>query len=539
MLTQEQTACVETTSPAACVVAGAGAGKTTVIVNRVKELVSRGSPPQSIIVVTFSKRAADEIKTRLAEEDPKLSGCLVGTFHAIAYELMPHKPVVLSESASKQALERCFTATGTSPKLMKLVDHYRIGMALGNPQGVMPAADMYLSQLAISGESDYLGLLTWMLDHTACMWVSDILVDEAQDNEPLQWEIVRRFQAQGADLFCVMDPRQQIYGWRNADYKPAYELTVSSYPLPKTFRLTKDVTELANMVAADVHPEMAPLETDSLNEGLLVTSRSISEIVSLLNGELFTENEIVVLCRTNATVARASEELRSAGYKVSEQPDRTLQLEPLLRWLNNPSSESTEMNSLSDEILSPPVLSLTAGDAPSVVQLKVELWLTGTDGTVGDILSRIIFFDGKHDEEVFWWNNYFSDKSIPEALSRAALLRDPEPEVASGIRVMTVHQAKGLEFPAVIAADERFDSDTDEAKRLAYVEITRAMQRLVIMDTGNYPCYLARMARKLIFNSRILLHEAKSACTLTTTQEEPDGTDCRQENPEYAGCIIA
>lgn len=534
MLTQQQSTASETESPSVCVVAGAGAGKTTVIVERVKNLVTSGSPPQSIIVVTFSKRAADEIKERLVAADPGLDHCLVGTFHAIAYELMPHKPTVLSEQASRQALERCFTATGTSSKLMKLVDHYRIGMALGNPQGVMPAVDMYLSQLAISGESDYLGLLTWMLDHTNHMWVSNILVDESQDNEPLQWEIVRRFHAQGANLFCVMDPRQQIYGWRNADYKPAFDLTDTTLNLSQTFRLTRDVTALANAVADEVHPELPPLETDSQNDGLLVTSRSISECVSLLYGELFTENEIVVLCRTNATVALATEELKSAGYRIARQSVKELQLEPILRWLNNPASEPTDMRHLRDEILAPEILTLESSDPPEVRSLKASMWLDGTDGTVVDILSKIIFFDGRFDEEVFWWNNYFGDKTITEALSRAALLRDPEPEVASGIRVMTIHQSKGLEFPAVVVAPEKFDSDTDEAKRLAYVQVTRAMHRLVIMDTGNFPCYLARTARKLLYQSRILLHANESACTLMPTEKEHDGTDRRQENPVNA-----
>lgn len=534
-LTQEQIAAVRSDTPASCVIAGAGAGKTAVIVERVRHLVENGAPPQSIAVVTFTRKAAEEIIGRLKAADERLGDCIVGTFHSVAYDLMPHKPTVLSEEESAKMLAECCHSLGADKKVAKMSYQYRIMQAIGEPQKELPAVDLYLSRMSVDGQLDYLGLLIWLMENTGKVWLSNIIVDEAQDNEPLQWEILRRFVAQGADFFCVMDPRQMIYGWRGADYSMVSSIAPAEYLLTKSFRNPRDVIKLANAIASDVHPELPPLEAHSENDGLMLTAKEIGWVIEQLAMELFMPEDIAVLCRTNETVSRMKEQLTAAGYPVAESTTKTKRLEPLIRYLANPGASNPGVDDLRVDIMEPSVLSEN-DDADMVRDLKLSIWLGRTDGTIRDILSQIIFLDDELNEEVSWWNNYFGSRSIKETSSRMALFTR-ETEATSGIRVMTTHQAKGLEFPAVVIAPERFIRDSDEERRLAYVQVTRPTQRLVVMDHGNTPGYLQRLTRKIILGS---LHQDTLAYTLAAPNGDgSDGIDNRQEDssglaPAYA-----
>jgi superfamily I DNA/RNA helicase len=531
VLTPEQHAAATTNHHSICVMSGAGTGKTKTIVARVCYLVENGLPPQSIALITFSKRAAQELKDRLIQEDEQLANCLVGTFHAVAYELMQTKPSVLDPEVSQRMLEDCYKATGSklsSAKLTAESEAYRIGLALNTVKpGTNTAVDMYLSRLAVNGEADYLSLLTWLVNNTDRVWLSSIMVDEAQDNEPLQWEIIKRFVNQGADLCVVMDPRQMIYGWRGADHQTGLDITEEMFALTRSFRTPRDVTALANLIAQDIDQTLPLLQTCKRDDGITVTSRSALEAVEMLKRDGYGDDDIVVLCRTNRTCELIRDELKRGGHCVAETILKERRLAPLLQYLANPEVVPFGLTDIKSEIISPAFLSASWDEAPPVVALRVENWLNKIGRATCDVLRDITFLDSDLDNEISLWNNTLGSNDLREALSRRLLFVE-EAEVTSGLRVMTIHQSKGLEFPAVIAAAERFASQSPEELRLAYVQVTRAIDRLVILDNANAPGYLQKLARKFLVAD---LLSPKSVCTLNDNGDT-DGIGDRQTDSE-------
>jgi len=290
-----------------------------------------------------------------------------------------------------------------------------------------------------------------------------------------------------------------IYGWRGADHGPIVQLADETFHLTQSFRVPQDVAQLANSIADDALPGMPPLVTGNTINGLEVSGKSVSETVQSLLDELFTPLDIAVLCRTNYSVRAASDELQSARIPVSEQRELKLELKPLMQYLANPraATRTAKVNAIRAKILSHDFLSLASVEPDSLNEMRIQHWLSA-NMTVRDIFADIIFSDESFEEEIVWWNNYFGGRYLQESLDRLALLTR-EAEVTSGVRVMTIHQAKGLEFPAVVAIGG--DAPHVESILTTYVQVTRPQQRLVVLDWSDKPSYLAQKAKPIIFRN--------------------------------------
>lgn len=208
MLTDQQKEIILSKERHSVVLAGAGSGKTFTIVERVHELLSRGVQPSSIVILTFSRAAARELKQRIGEGKVH-----IGTFHSFILPFIDPKPNVLSEEESDELVLEAAFATGAAVKKVSGVKNVSGNQNVWRKEahGRWPTAlgKYYASQLALRGDIDYTGIL-----HAGLKLVRDgvicpdyVIVDEAQDNDGLQWDITQAF-AERASVMCVGDINQ-------------------------------------------------------------------------------------------------------------------------------------------------------------------------------------------------------------------------------------------------------------------------------------------------------------------------------------------
>ena len=223
------------------VVAGPGTGKTRTLVERIAYLVERRKvPPKEITAVTFTHQAAEEMRARLKERlGAAAKSITIGTFHAIALNLLEKKPLFSREQAlalMAELLEE--RGEKTSPaEMMRLLSQEKNGMeVVGFPHGLREAYDERMHEL---GARDLDDLLTeaLALDVSRKPCFRHLLVDEFQDINPLQHQLVEHWR-QGS-LFVIGDPDQSIYGFRGADCR-CFQRLQEEHPGVKEIHLTEN-----------------------------------------------------------------------------------------------------------------------------------------------------------------------------------------------------------------------------------------------------------------------------------------------------------
>jgi DNA helicase-2/ATP-dependent DNA helicase PcrA len=281
-LTPAQRTAVSHRDGAMLVLAGPGSGKTRVITHRIAGLIAGGVPPGRILAVTFTNKAADEMKSRLSAMGiPK--GATICTFHSLCARLLrefadraglPGNFVIYDQSDQKAILRAIFKDLNLeSPEFPPAVVLREIAARSDREgesrDGLVPSAaggrweeicGAYRKRLAAAGALDFDGLLV----RTARLLRTDgeirerlgrryryILVDEYQDTNACQYRIARELARDHGNLFVTGDPDQSIYGWRGADIGNilAFE---KDYPgarvvrLEENFRSSPEVLGLAD-----------------------------------------------------------------------------------------------------------------------------------------------------------------------------------------------------------------------------------------------------------------------------------------------------
>jgi superfamily I DNA/RNA helicase/RecB family exonuclease len=265
VLDESQRAVVEHESGPLLVLAGPGTGKTTTLVEAVVRRVEGGDDPDQVLVLTFSRKAADELRERIAVRVGRtVREPAAYTFHGFchgivrAYAPLPAgQPPRLLSGAEREVrirellrgnaagegqtrwpreLAPALTLRGFAREIADLLDRarergvdgpglVRLGTSAGNPAWVAAGQflDEYLAVLEARDELDYAGLVaqaTTLLDGPAAELrsrFSAVYVDEYQDTDPTQEQLLRRLAGDGRLLVVVGDPDQSIYGFRGAD----------------------------------------------------------------------------------------------------------------------------------------------------------------------------------------------------------------------------------------------------------------------------------------------------------------------------------
>jgi DNA helicase-2/ATP-dependent DNA helicase PcrA len=356
-LNPEQRAAVEHGDGPLMVLAGAGTGKTRVLVHRIARLVETGTPPWAILAVTFTNKAAGEMRHRLRQLLGAAADAMwIGTFHASCARILrrfgshvglTRSFVIFDDDDQMKLVERLLKETGLDEAMSPRTILSRIDRAKN--RGLDPMAPtgswddeiqriypLYQAQLAKENAVDFNDLLLKtidLFDHEDAARVlrvkyRHVLVDEFQDTNKVQYKLVWRFAEATRNLTVVGDDDQSIYAWRGAEPRNLLDFD-RDFPdarvikLEQNYRSTQTILDAANGIIRknrDRHEKALwtdrgggePIEVyqagDERGEAYFVAQA----IRRLLDDGPSSPSDIAVLYRTNAQSRVLEEHLRAA-----------------------------------------------------------------------------------------------------------------------------------------------------------------------------------------------------------------------------------
>jgi DNA helicase-2/ATP-dependent DNA helicase PcrA len=357
-LNEEQRAAVEHGDGPLMVLAGAGTGKTRVLVQRIVRLVESGVRPWEILAVTFTNKAAGEMRHRLRELLGEAADAMwIGTFHATCARLLrrygekiglPRNFVIFDDDDQVKAMERLLKETGLDAQVSPRTILSRIDRAKN--RGVDPRSikvgiydeeverlyPMYQDALAREHAVDFNDLLLRVLDLFDHVQVGPalkarfrhVLVDEFQDTNRVQYDLVSRFASGTRNLTVVGDDDQSIYAWRGAEPKNLLDFD-REFPdarvikLEQNYRSTQTILDAANGVIqknCDRHAKSLWTDQgmgDSLELYQAGDERGEAYFIAqsirrMLDDGPKSPSDVAILYRTNAQSRVLEEHLRAA-----------------------------------------------------------------------------------------------------------------------------------------------------------------------------------------------------------------------------------
>lgn len=601
VLNPAQRDAVTTTEGPLLVLAGAGSGKTRVLTYRVAHLVGDlGVQPHGILAITFTNKAAGEMRQRLADLVGRPSRSMwVLTFHALCVrilrreaDLLGHTPAftIYDEDDRKRMLAAVLAGLDIDAKRFP-VNSFVKRISTAKNDLVLPAAyaasaatppekltakvyEAYQRRLLEANAMDFddllLSTVALFREHPEALerWrgrFTHIMVDEYQDTNRAQYEIVNELAAPHRNLMVVGDDDQSIYSWRGADIRNILDFE-KDYPdavvvrLEQNYRSTKTILEAANHVVANNAERKAKtlwtanadgeaitryLASDERDEARFV----VDEIERLLSVEHRSYADFAVFYRTNAQSRVLEDQFLRTGvpyqlvggtrfFERSEIRDVMAYLRALAnpadpvslkRIINQPRrgiGDATiavldEHSQLEHVPLQAIVMRqadedwLSAGPRAKVASFADTLRaMKALTGTLRERVEAVVTLSGleaalradgseeargriENIHELFGVIQEFEDSHEDadlDALLEWIALRTDLDVLAEGERavtLMTLHTAKGLEFPVVFVvgmedgifphANSMFEpAKMQEERRLAYVGITRARERLYL-----------------------------------------------------------
>jgi len=584
------------------ILAGAGSGKTRVITRRTAYLISQGVRPSDVLAITFTNKAAGEMRERIRTfcED---RGLWVSTFHsACARMLRAHAEAVGfrpsfsiydtgdTQSAVKQALADLNISKENWPAGAIAAGISRAkGRLLAPQQFAQRASDIYLKTVArvykrydeilrANNAMDFDDLLmkvVVLLRENASVRkryqerFRHVLIDEFQDTNPAQYAIVRILSEAHRNICATGDPDQSIYGWRGADITNILNFE-RDYPdakvvrLEQNYRSTKTILHAASDVIAhnkkrkpkDLWTENAdggPVRVYRCDDGYDEASQIAADIRRLVQEGSASDRRVkvqpadmAIFYRTNAQSRLLEAALRDAAisYQIVAGVaffDRKEVKDVLayLRLIVNPADDVS-----AERIVNVPPRGLggksighlkewAAGKGQHIGEALAAAEEAGLKGMRGksarDLAELLDDFRGRDpypvakflldlieateylkylrrsrdpDERIANVEELINagaeyDRTNPEGscagfLEQVALVSDIDrwDKTSGAVTLMTLHAAKGLEFPVVYITGledgllplVRGDGDTDmeEERRLFFVGITRAKRELVL-----------------------------------------------------------
>lgn len=295
-LNLEQTAAAHHEGPARhlLVLAGAGTGKTRTIVGRVLHLIRRGVPAERILMLTFTRRAASEMRVRLGREVGGLADSIeAGTFHHFCLGVLRRIPrafgledrtvidrddaraliQLLRGEILKKGEKRRFPQSDAVLGLISYASNSCLPLERylerfseydeATVARIVEIARRYRQRKVERRYLDYDDILLSFVEgieanpdlrERIASLFQHVLVDEMQDTNPLQWRILSALGAR-AQLFCVGDDAQSIYAFRGADFRNVHAFTdrmpnSATRKLEENYRSTQEILDLANWLLA-------------------------------------------------------------------------------------------------------------------------------------------------------------------------------------------------------------------------------------------------------------------------------------------------
>ncbi len=647
-LNDEQILPVLQTEGPVLVLAGAGSGKTRVLTTRIAYLVEeKRVPPEAILAITFTNKAANEMKERLSSIID-VSRSWVCTIHSMCVRIIRSYATemgiqsnfsIYSETERNNIIKKSFQECDFDDE--KLLKTIKFHIANAKMLGFDP--DRYAEEYAGEREIDEIykvygryqkhlrenNALDFddLLNETRNLLKSNeearkylsgrfryILVDEFQDTNAVQYEIIKYLASEHGNLFAVGDDDQSIYGWRGAkienilhfekDFKGA-----KVFKLERNYRSTKHILQLANTVIKNNgHRKDKTLWTEK-EEGAKAKvyeaeeesgeARYVAQTIAGLIREGYSYSDFAILMRINALTRSFEQEFTGdgipykvfGGFKFFERKE-IKDLLAYLRLINNPFDSEAALRiinfpkrgigaktvealeryaydtelSVYDALLDVDEIGFTAGTREKLVGFRdlIKKWIVDSQEVPVNELVKTIVADTKMREAYADDSDESINKranieefinsveeycklnpgaTLTDYLNQVTLSSDTdEMDESNYVTLATIHSVKGLEFGCVFlcgmeentmpisrAMDD--DEDMEEERRLMYVAVTRAKERLYFTRSKSRYLY---GKREPTMRSRFL-KELASEIELPKEQTRPSYGYSDWDDPESYG----
>ncbi|MFL5733717.1 MAG: ATP-dependent helicase [Chloroflexia bacterium] len=615
-LNPQQREAVETTEGPLLIIAGPGSGKTRVLTHRIAYLIEKmGVWPSRICAVTFTNKAAQEMRTRLEGlVGPRFRDLTVGTFHSLGVRILrqyaeelgySNNFVIYDDEDQVGIVKQAMKDIGLDDKryaprafLSKISAAKTV---LAEPEEALRQAENYFEELAARVYRRYQELLLAnhafdfddLIKVTIELFTSHpdvlrkyqeryryVLVDEYQDTNHSQYILIKLLSGLHRNLCVVGDEDQSVYGWRAADIRNILNFERDNpdakvIVLGQNYRSTQTILKVADgVIRKNTQRKQKELWTEN-EQGVPVTmfeaydeneeAQYVAREVKRLASAGFACKDIAVMYRTNAQSRQIEEACMFYGvpyqliggvrfYSRREVKDvisilrvvhtpqsntdfvRMLKNTPVGKGIGAKTLEELEKYATRQELSfyqamhkavqsnkpenrdkaeeGAPAFNLPTGRFEPLLATLEEMIASRNDLPVVGLLDLLLertryeefLKDGTPEGEERWQNvlelrtqaEKYADVPTGEALGKfledVSLMSDPDTirEEQDAITLITLHAAKGLEYPVVfiVGMDEGIlphnrsledENQMEEERRLAYVGITRAKQRLYLV----------------------------------------------------------
>ena len=615
-MNDRQAEAVQTTEGPLLIMAGAGSGKTRVLTHRIAYLIDEKMVnPWNILAITFTNKAAREMRERAEKLKTEAQDCLIATFHSMCVRILRREAdhigynrnfTIVDPGEQRTLMKRILKNLNLDPKKWNerailgtisnakndLIDEVAYANLAGDmyTEIVAKCYTAYQKELRQSEAMDFDDLI--MLTLRLFDQNPDVLtyyqqryqyihVDEYQDTNHAQYQLVKLLASRFKNICVVGDADQSIYGWRGADMQNILDFE-KDYPeakvvlLEENYRSTKTILQAANEVIRNNRnrrpknlwtqnedgEEIVYYRANDEQDEALFVARTIDQ----LSREGYSHKDFAVLYRTNAQSRTVEEALLKSNipytmvggtkfYSRKEIRDVISYLNLIAnpsdnisyeRVVNEPkrgvgpgtvekirdfaSSQEISVLDASANILLSPVKGKAAQAVYDFANMLLDLRERLDDFTVTELVEAVLEKTGyaaalaaqatlesqariENIEEFLSVTKNFdespdnpTDESGLDKLSRflndLALIADTDDgdTESSEVTLMTLHAAKGLEFPVVflIGMEENVfplsrasedEDELEEERRLAYVGITRAEKILYLTNANSRMLY--------------------------------------------------
>lgn len=618
-LNDEQIKPVKDTEGAVLVIAGAGSGKTRVLTSRIAYLIlEKGVSPSNIMAITFTNKAAGEMKERLSSLVGDISDMWVSTIHSMCVRILRRDIdkigydknfSIYDETDKDKVLKRIFEDLGyDADKLLKSaksvistakndcltpLEYKNANLGLRFVNEFTEIYEAYENHLLKSNSLDFDDLLfktyQLFLSHPEVVAYyaqkfEYVHIDEFQDTNKVQFAIAEALCSKHGNIFVVGDDDQSIYGWRGAKIENILSFdekfaNAKVYKLERNYRSTKKILELANCIIANNterrdkvlwtdNPDGMRVETfvgtDENNEATFAALQ-IKNIMA--RNSNYSYKDFAVFMRVNALSRAYEQEFMKygipckvfGGFRFFERKEikdilsylkvvsNPLDNESFLRCIGVPKRgigektlrELREFCSANGLSLYEGVCKLEHTSIGAAARTKLfnfgilldNFTAYSMNNSVADLIDYILDTTGfleqfaekseentsklyniselKNAAEQFAKDN--KNSTLADFLNSVTLSSDTD-DINSddAVTIATIHAAKGLEYKCVFVGglDEKIlpvarccddESELEEERRLMYVAITRAKERL----------YLTRAMSRYMYGSREYMTQSR------------------------------
>lgn len=594
-LNKEQIEAVKTIDGPVLVMAGAGSGKTKVLTTRIAYLIEEGIPSYNILAITFTNKAAAEMRDRVSNLIGDVSS-FIGTFHSLGVRIIRENHDILGLPNNFTIID----SDDTNTIIKKLLKEMNLDSKQYSPSYVRNRISFIKNQMLTDGELDRL-FNTPMdkvvvevyhrynnkLKTSASVDFDDllllpvnlfkerkdileyyqdkyryILIDEYQDTNPVQYKLSVMLSNKYKNIFVVGDMNQSIYAFRQADFRNISNFEkdfkgAKVIKLEHNYRSTNNILSAANEVIKH-NTERKDLKLFSDNgDGVKIKymraydekheiALVIDEIKHLLS-EGYKNEDIAILYRTNAQ-SRAIEDVflaKGIPYKVFGSyyfynRKEIKDLISYLRLIYNPHDEislrrvintpkrgigESAIAAIEERAKQQNISMFEALETRKELEFKeiIEDLIKRSESlSLTELIDEVLERSGmkkelessKALEDEIRLENLMEVKSITASfeertgsanlgdfLEEVSLIADISNHTEDGdvVTLMTLHSAKGLEFPVVflVGMEEGLfphsmslmENNLEEERRLCYVGITRAKERLYLTNAKRRMLY--------------------------------------------------